>query len=65
VIRIINHNFKRIGEDRRRFFKGNAMLPLVEKILALIPLNCAFSRTTRQVDAPIFVLKMVTCASML
>jgi len=65
MIRIINHNFKGIGEDGRSFFKGNAMLLLVEKILALVPFNGAFSGTARQVAVSIFVLKMVTRASML
>ena len=41
------------------------MLLLVEKILALVPFNGAFSRSARQVDVSIFVLKMVTRASML
>jgi len=41
------------------------MLLLIEKILALVPFNGAFSRTIRQVAASILVLKMVTRASML
>ena len=41
------------------------MLLLVEKILALVPFNGPFSRTARQVAASIFVLKMVTRASIL
>ena len=41
------------------------MLLLVEKILALVPFNRALSATTRQVAVSIFVLKMVTPASML
>ncbi len=65
MIRITNHNFKRIAEDCRGFFKRNAMLPVVEKILALIPFNGAFGRTDLQVAVSIFVMKMVTRASML
>ena len=64
MIRIVNHDFERIGKDCRRFFKGNVMLLLVEKILAVIPFNGAFSGTARQVAVSIFVLKMVTRASM-
>ena len=41
------------------------MLLLVEKILALVPFNGAFSHAPRQVVVSIFVLKMVTRASML
>ena len=41
------------------------MLLLVEKILPFVPFNGAFSGTTSQVDAPIFVPKMVTRASMM
>lgn len=38
VSRIINRDFKWIHEDRRSFFKGDVMFPLVETILALVPL---------------------------
>lgn len=41
------------------------MLLLIEEILALVPFNAAFSCTVRQVAFSIFVLKMVTRASML
>jgi len=41
------------------------MLLLVEKILALIPLNGALSRMGRQLAVSIFVLKMVKRSSML
>src|SRR6266487_57090 len=41
------------------------MLPLVEKILALVPFNGAFRRRTLQVAVSIFTMKMVTRASML
>jgi len=53
------------GSAKTRFFKGNAMLLVVEKILALVPFNGEFSRTARQLAISIFVLKMVTRASML
>src|SRR5437870_5414178 len=65
MIRIVNRDFKWICENCCSFFKGNAMLLLVEKILALVPFNWALSATTRQVAVSIFVLKMVTSASML
>jgi hypothetical protein len=64
VIWIVNCDFKGIREDRSGFFKRNAMLLLVEKILALVPINGAFS-TARQAAVSIFVLKMVTRTSML
>src|SRR5205814_881163 len=41
------------------------MLPLIEKILALVPFNGAFKRRTLQVAVSIFIMKMVTRASML
>jgi hypothetical protein len=65
MIRIVNRDFKRICEDCRRLLKGNAMFLLVEKILALVPFNNAFSRTALQIAVSIFVWKMVTHASML
>jgi hypothetical protein len=64
MIRIVNRDFKWICEHCRSFFKRNAMLLMVEKILALLPFNGAFSGTARQVTVSIFVLKMVTRASM-
>ena len=64
MIRIVNSDFKGICEDSRGFFKRSAMFLVVEKILALIPFNGAFSGTARQVAVSIFVLKMVTRASM-
>jgi hypothetical protein len=41
------------------------MFLLIEKILAVVPFNREFSLTARQVAVSIFVLKMVTRASML
>jgi hypothetical protein len=64
MIRIINHDFKWIGEDCRSFVKGNAVLLLVEKVLSLVPFNCAISRTARHVALSIFLLKMVARVSM-
>ena len=39
------------------------MLLLIEKILALVSFNGAFSRTIRQVAVSVLVLKMITRAS--
>ncbi len=35
----MNCDFKWIQKDRHRFFEGDVMLPLVETILVLVPLN--------------------------
>ena len=64
MIRIADRDFKWICEDCRSLFKGNAMLLLIETILALVPFSGALSPTARQAAASIFVLKMVTRASM-
>jgi len=39
VSRIINCDFKWIKKDSRGFFEGDVVFPLIETILAVVPLN--------------------------